>query len=155
MSEMSFERAVAVAVKLFLDGTLNLSACIQKPLSWGVDVFDVNHEARANASQCLRTANVAFGKFICQHDDRVTDRDFCMANPPVSHRHPKFFSRPQRLLVELERFSGSFDIQIRGHRVISLGNRFHIACHESSLQNFKYTTFCRSPSVKIYFALRP
>src|SRR5438034_4403849 len=148
MSERIFERAGAVAVKLVLDGPLNFPACIQKPLSCGVDVFNVNHEARGNASQCLRTANVALRKFIGQHDDRVTDRDFCMANPSVSHRHPKFFSRPQCLLVEVERLSGSFDIQIWGHRVISLWNRFHIACHESSLQ-FKYTTFCLRLPIKM------
>src|SRR5437870_11816248 len=116
MSERIFERAGAVAVKLVLDGPLNFPACIQKPLSCGVDVFNVNHEARGNASQCLNTANVALAKFIGQHDARVTDRDLCIAYPSVSHRHPKCFSCSQCLPVEFEPFSAAIDMQLRGQR---------------------------------------
>lgn len=60
---------------------------------------------------------------VGEHNGRVVNPDFGMANFPAGDLHAEQLLRAERLLVEFKRASGALHDRIRSRRVAAIGDR--------------------------------
>jgi hypothetical protein len=96
-------RAIAIAVELVLDRHRQGRARLHGPPQGGIDVRDVQPDAYAGTAELLRGLPVVLREGIGQHHHRPRQRDFCVGDPAIGHRHPHPLARPERPLIELDR----------------------------------------------------
>src|SRR5438874_5635448 len=124
MAEGISKRSVAIAVELVLDRTDYLRSVRHGAFDNLVDILDVEHDADWRTAVGFRTARLHLGEFVGQHDRRIANFDFRMADRIPRPFHAKQFRRSESLFVKLDCLRRTFADQVRGYAVISIGNRF-------------------------------
>src|SRR5262245_3353871 len=67
---------------------------------------------------------------IGEHDLAVADLQLGVADAAVRLRHAHDFFRAEGLLVELDRVARALDAQVGRDRVVAVGNRLGLSCHD-------------------------
>src|SRR5258708_27358428 len=80
VTERIFQSPGAITVELVLDRALFLAAGCDSLFEDRVAVFDIDHDAYRRAAEGLWTLIAHLGKFIGQHDRRIANLNFRMAN---------------------------------------------------------------------------
>jgi hypothetical protein len=63
--------------------------------------------------------------FVSEHDRRIADSDLGVSDLAAGSRHAHQLDGAESFFVELDRASGIVDDEVRGHRVVTVGNGFH------------------------------
>src|SRR5579872_6621400 len=139
MSERILNETGAVSIELVLDRLQDLRALGNRFINHAVYVGKIHVEAYgAGADSC--SAGVAlshFWIFIGQHDVRVSNLQFGMADLAVRAIHANLFRSPEHFLVVVDGLSGASDDQIWCDGVVIFGN-IRDFTHDSSPQNVSW-----------------
>src|SRR5690606_16969433 len=114
-------RARAIAIELVLQGSLDRGADGDRLLEDGVAVLDVEAETDGRAADRPRRARAHLGELIGEHEARVADLELGVTDLSLERKTEELL-RAEGLLVEIDRRLRTGDDEVRGQRVITLGD---------------------------------
>src|SRR5437764_12353058 len=115
MSEWVLDEAGTISVELILDRFQNFGAFSNGALDYAIDVGDIQIQAHRACAYTGRTGMTLaeVGIFVSQHDVRVADLQFSVADLAAGLVHAKHFGGAEDLLVIVNGLGSAFDDQVR------------------------------------------
>src|SRR5439155_17568166 len=123
--------AGAVAVELVLQRLEHFRAERHGPIEHRVAVLEIERQPDRRAADGLRAARVHLRMFISEHNVRIADLDFRVADFPTGRADAHQFGGAERLFVEFNRAPSAIDDQVRRRGVIPFGDLFRFLCHSA------------------------
>src|SRR5580658_5986444 len=112
MSEWVLDKAGAISIELVLDRLQNFRSLRGRLFDDFVAVWEIDVQAYGRPAPALGPA-IAHGEiFVCQHEARVADLKFGMADLAVRAIHAHDYRRPENVLVIIDRLRGALDDEV-------------------------------------------
>src|SRR5271170_7468618 len=126
VAERILELAIAIAPEHVRKRHGDLRSRVDRAPDERVHVVDIEVNGDRRTLESLWADCAVIGKFVDQHDRRITDPDHGMHKLSVGTRHSGYFHRLERSLVKLDRSDGAGAGQVRRHGMHTFRDRLYL-----------------------------
>jgi len=125
MPERVLQRAITVAIKLVLHWLDDLRPRGNGLGKQRIDILYIQVKTDGRAAQRLRITGWTFFAIVPEHDSGITNADFGVSDFSAWRVQPEHLDRTKSAHGKRECLGCTFDHQVRGYRMVSVGYRFY------------------------------
>ena len=129
MPEGVLELTGPVTIELVLDPAIRLGAGLDRGVEGRVDVLDVHADGHGGAADRLRPQVAHVGVLVREHDHRISDLQFGVADLAVGPVHAHALLGSEHLCIEIDGPGGAVDDEVRADLRVAVGDGLHGRAH--------------------------